>query len=490
MPTARRWDAQDGAAILSIFLSALSLRTILACLTPVIGGDSSAFLLPAHEISLGDWDTGLKSGIHPGYPVAILALGSLLGSLEAGGYAVSILFSSIAAAGFYVWVRDLSGPRTAWISGLLLAFLPYFILEHSAIMTEGLFLFFFLASVSMAWYGATRERLLFYVLSGMAGGLAYLTRGEGIYSIPAVVGITLIVRAGEWRRGEPFRVRSLPYALLATGLVLLLAWPLLQRFHDYSGAWTLSYRPSVNLLQDSLEGAPPSLATRSWVKALLLYGKQFQSIMMGIVLVPLVIGMVRLKGGFRPNAPPYLLCLVAGYSLAPLWGAMAGYPLSSRYIMPCAVFAIPFAAHGLLVVHGACRARWNPKRVDVAFTTILVLFLLAISLRAVHPRRTEKIPIRDGALWLRDQAGTGRTIYSNASQVRYYAVTRTLLLPATREGLEELDLKEGEFIFVIESEFQERVPDGVDILNTRFRRIARFPREGEPQGDPVSIFAR
>src|SRR5687768_6091851 len=118
----------------------------------------------------GLWAPTLESGVHPGYHVAILLASPLVGGPAAAGYAVSLLASSLSVGVFFVFARGLVPARAARIASLLHACLPYFILVHADIRTEGLFHLFFLSSVPAAGVAVRGGAPLHHLLAGACGG--------------------------------------------------------------------------------------------------------------------------------------------------------------------------------------------------------------------------------------------------------------------------------------------------------------------------------
>ena len=463
---------------------------MLVLLTPVVGADSYAYLNFERELRLGIWSVALGDGIHPGYPVAIALFGTFLRSPETGAYAVSVLFSSLAVLSFYVLVRDFSGRRVATLSALFMACLPYLILEHSAIMTEGFFHFWFITSMTLVWFGATRVRLPAYLWAGFTGAMAYLTRPEGIYFVGAVVGFTLLALAARALRRERVKARALGFAAVSLLLFLFLVFPLLLWFKHHSGKWTLSARSSVLLAMGSTEKVPTYYETPHWSEGLLKLGKQVTRTTLWFFLPLIVLGLIFLRGRMRPLGTIYLACLSLCYSLAPTVAAAFGYPLSHRYILVTVLYALPFAALGWSGTVDWMKRRWNPRRVSLAAACLLGLLLMGMAVRAVHPRRTEQITIKQAALWLRDHADPGFVVYSNTPKVDYYLRTRTRKTSRDKSWVRSIQLRENEYIIVQEPRYRKHAPGGLEVLEQRFRRLKQFPEVESEDLGTVSIFVR
>jgi hypothetical protein len=147
----------------------------------------------------------------PGFPLAARGLGAVLGSLWAGGIAVSVL----AFAGALVLLGRLvaldsgaaAGRRAVW----LMALFPASVFA-TAFYSEGVFL---LATIG-AVYAARRER---WAWAGAAGAVAALTRQTGVLVLIPLAGLA-------WTAAPRPRARDLASLALvpaALGAVLLYA---------------------------------------------------------------------------------------------------------------------------------------------------------------------------------------------------------------------------------------------------------------------------
>ena len=72
--------------------------------------------------------------------------------------------------------------------------------------------------------------------------------------------------------------------------------------------------------------------------------------------------------------------------------------------------------------------------------------------RAVHPRRMEELSVKEAALWLRERAAPGGTVYANTLKVGPYLGRRTRLFPERPEDVSRLELGPDDALFIIERE--------------------------------------
>jgi len=481
------WDRRDTWSTAASAALAFLLRLLLMLLSPIVGADAYAYVMFARELREGYWDQGLKDGIHPGYPLAISGLEPLFGSYAAAGHAISILFSSLAILPYYALVRDIAGRRVALASSLLLACFPFHILVQADILSDGFFHFFFLCSVTLSWFGASRGRWTLYGLAGLAGGLAYLTRPEGVYTPVATLGVTALVMAAAMRRKTPVPFRLIAPALMSVVIFLCVAFPLVHRFREMTGHWVPSKRGSVETVLRALRGdggSSPGIPPR--LRKFILV-----SVIGGVVVLPAT-GLALWAGRrrFKVEGAAFWVCLAAVYSAPVLAAALGGYPVTRRHLLLPILFLLPFLPIAGIALAEPLTRSWTSRRRTIASSGVFALLLLALALRAVHPRRNDQLPIRDAALWVHQRSGPSTRVVSNTSKAMCYLEKRTVELPSASAALESLQLKDGDFALVLERHLSEENPQGLEILSRRFPRIARFPPEGGgPKVDVISVFA-
>ena len=118
-------------------------------------------------------------------------------------------------------------------------------------LSEGVFLLFAVTALASAMYGLRTGSVWTFVLAGAAGGLAYLTRPEGLL-IPAAAGLTLlgIQTVAAWRR--PWR-RVLACGAALTIAALIVSGPYMVLIHGL----TVKNTGNTLLHDSSAEAEPP-----------------------------------------------------------------------------------------------------------------------------------------------------------------------------------------------------------------------------------------
>lgn len=221
---------------------------------------------------------------HP--PVIPLLSGLLylaLGNLEQASNAVYVIFGALLVLPMAGIARQLYGPRAGVLAGLLVALWPVF---NAAIpwwgtMTEPPFYFFVAvglwAAVAAAGLrsgdlqrpeatevattiGATEGRvaggpLWAWGVAGLAFGLAYLTRPEGIWYAPVIGSVLLLIA---WFTRQPWRRWLAGAALFGLGF-LVCFFPYAVHTRIQTDAWMVSEKVGITF-QDSLALARNDLA--------------------------------------------------------------------------------------------------------------------------------------------------------------------------------------------------------------------------------------
>jgi hypothetical protein len=168
----------------------------------------------------------------PGYPLAMRAVGGLLGNTPLGGIAVTVVCGAGALVAFHRWCRDRLDPPAALTAVLCVALYPYAYYLYGAVYGDALFLLCAL----LAFLAFERDHLL---LAGLAGAAATATRLVGVaVVIGLVVGVLerrAVVSPGDgWRpRLDLSRLRPRDaWVLLAVSGLAAWSFYLWRRFDD------------------------------------------------------------------------------------------------------------------------------------------------------------------------------------------------------------------------------------------------------------------
>lgn len=422
----------------------------------VMFNDGPIFLVLAQAIESGLPDQALAHPFHPLYSALVAAAHGPIADWETAAVFVSVLCGSLAVAALYFFVRELHGRAAAWIAALVLAVHPGAIEYTGDIQSEGTYLLCFLVSALLLWRALRDRRPTLGLLGGLAAGLAYLARPEGL-GIALVAG-ALVLFEGR-KQGAPFRRPLLLAGAIGLGAALLVA-PYVGFLRVQTGEWALTQKKSIAVMtgleapprhgadpllsklnragrraedrliaRESLESQePPSPSSPPRPSALRRYASAIFDVArthlralryesMALLLAGLAMG-----GWGRPGRRArFVGAIVAGYALVLLLlAANLGY-VSGRHALPAVTLTLGYVASGALAL-----ARWAGRRYGPGagrgLLVGLLLIVAAIGLgKALPPDRTGSIAEREAAEWLASQGPPVRGLAARKRRIAYYA---------------------------------------------------------------------
>ena len=241
---ARNW--RGAKPITAIFLAALALRVAAAFRTAAIFNDGPRFLDIAKAMHAGDWLSALSDAYHPLYPFLVSIAHSALEfvsveSWEMAAVACSALAGAACVVPLYSFIRQAFDERAAAFGAIALAVHPYAVRFSADVQSDAVYLAFFLTAVALLFSALRSRRPALAFATGVATGLAYLTRPEGLgVAVVAVGWCGIALLRGRWR----LRAAAAWLSALAAGLVGL-AGPYLLAIHAVSGSWIISQKKSI-----------------------------------------------------------------------------------------------------------------------------------------------------------------------------------------------------------------------------------------------------
>ncbi len=163
--------------------------------TEVISRDSLHYVRMAWRFNHDGWQDVLQtSEHHPGYPLSVLLVSRVVRPLVGGNLVLAMQLSAQLACAFasillviptYYLGRELFDRRISFWGALLFQCLPASGRVLGDGLSEGLFLLWSASSLLFAARGLRAGCPACFVLCGLFGGLAYLTRPEGLILVLA-----------------------------------------------------------------------------------------------------------------------------------------------------------------------------------------------------------------------------------------------------------------------------------------------------------------
>jgi hypothetical protein len=199
--------------------------------TEVASRDSISYIRIAWQLEHGPWRQVMPSSPqHPAYPLAVLGMSlpvrhflpdDLPRAWQISAQLVSALASVLLLLPMFYLGRELFDRRIAFWSCVLFQCLP----TSGKVMGDGLsdtlFLLFACAGLCLACVALRRRSAPLFALTGLAGGMAYLTRPEGALIVGATGVVLLAMQLPRrWRQtGRSVLVQSSALSLAALAVM-------------------------------------------------------------------------------------------------------------------------------------------------------------------------------------------------------------------------------------------------------------------------------
>jgi 4-amino-4-deoxy-L-arabinose transferase-like glycosyltransferase len=413
--------------LLAIGGFALVMRGVIALWTTTIAADSQAYLRTAELFSEGRFEEALMyRDLHPAFPLLTAWASKALGSLEASAWLLSSIVSSLAVVPLYFLVRTWWSERLALWTAFVYALHPVLALESSEALPTGFYLGLFAAALA-AGVGALRGGpWAFYPLAGLAAGLAYLTRAEGIVVIAFLSAGSVFTLVGLIRARVP-RARWIGFAtgtLAAAVIFAATALPYIRWVSQKNGRFGITRKGGSVVVDEAFQRdtdwAPKTPAPRPYVYTVWKAGVQAG---FWPYLPVFVLGFActrRLEGRWRSLLPLVAMGVLAVAPPLLLFALNRYFRPSHRYMLAGMMLLLPWLAAGVLAVVDAL-GRLSARRSWPAWLAYapLLLFVIPAFHKAVRPRRAEEAVFIEAGRWLREQAAAPR-ILTTEPKIAWY----------------------------------------------------------------------
>jgi hypothetical protein len=116
------------------------------------------------------------------------------------------------------------------------------------------------------------------------------------------------------------------------------------------------------------------------------------------------------------------LLAVIGYLIPLALSFYASTPFSHRFLLVPAALLLPWTAAGAIRA-----AEWTRRR--EALPALLGAFCLAMAIRDLRPRRTDKIGFKEAGVAILKTLGAGKRVFATNNQIEYYAKSEYVPVP-------------------------------------------------------------
>ncbi len=189
-------SAQHGVRVGLLMVFAAILLGWLSAHTAILFADGLRYIEQAQRIDQGSWLDGIFKAVdHPIYPLAVAAAHRGVGgegplAWQAAAQTVSLLAGVLLVIPLYLVSLELFGPRSAWLSCVLVYLAPLYGHVFGDVLSESTFLLFWMWGLWSALKFLKEGTFGWLPLTIGFGGLAYLSRPEGLL-LPAALVATL-----------------------------------------------------------------------------------------------------------------------------------------------------------------------------------------------------------------------------------------------------------------------------------------------------------
>ncbi|REK19222.1 MAG: hypothetical protein DWQ37_02185 [Planctomycetota bacterium] len=475
--------------LVAILLFAAALQAVLWVRLPTISADGIIFIRIARELTEAPLATMRVEDQHPGFPMMLLAASQVVRWLGIhgepdvwvlGGMIVSFVCGLLSVAVVWLFARDLFDEKIANVAAIGFTVLPFPRTLAVDAQSDVPHAFFYLLAAWLATTGLARGEYRRLAGAGLASGLAFWIRPEGLEV--ALVAVPVLAAYG-WRAGWPWRRVSFSCAAVAgTALVVAAPYMVLAGKLTSKQLQFFKTKPAPTYLERLAEAevsdpparpkqpaavapvpkpgpapkppagkprpapnlsAPPAPEARySAALVLSVVGSAFaafiNSICQGLkfVFIPFYLfGDVALYWRRPAIVQIVFLSLLGALHIVVLMTVfvISGY-IAHRHVIPLVGLAMPFAALGL-VESSACVARRlaslsrnasaNDARVG-RLTKVCTAATLLVCCGLVMPytlRRLnyEFVPVMEATAWIESRAEPGTGILCNSPYVKFYA---------------------------------------------------------------------
>jgi len=472
---------------------ALGLRIFLYKLTYVISIDGAAVYFPmANHFASGRWMEGLAFGYHPLYPLLGAFFSKVLGDLQFSGQMVSVLFGTLTVIPIFYLAKGMSNGRGGFFSSLFLAILPNHVQLSADFLTDTTYDFFFVSAIWLGWKALKTEDWKMFILAGLATGLAYLDRAEGIgVLLPLSFWIFFRKSGAHKKKGCP---KGLAIIILLLSF-LLVASPYILYLRSYTGTWTISRKPAVNkvvhLIKEKLffqkledkgvekfdhfvqklqrEGDGASSGLVKWLKRTGSFFEFLVETCHPLLFLFFMVGLIKRRVLPSWSGEGFLIANLLVYAPILFWMASSSY-ISHRYFVPFVVLCLVWSGRGFTESYVWLQQKISSKRWEkvrflesrglLCLTLITVIIILPST---IHPSRKGKIIRKEAGLWIKNNSASKPPVYTDMVQVNHYAGGRWIPLRELGLSYDELVSRAGKAgadFLVLSEENIERICPG------------------------------
>jgi hypothetical protein len=237
LPATKWYPLSETATLLAIAVAALLIRVYLILTSYCISGDGVAYLAMARQFAAGQWRAALGAVFSPLYPLLVSLIHCAIPQWEMAGNLVSTLLGTGAVITVYLMVRQVfASAYIALGAASLMAIHPEMAAYSASVRTEAGYVFLATGTCWLLLKAVDKRRIILAAAAGVAGGLTYLFRTEGIGFLP--LGLTWLVSvASLWKQASP--KWALVAAFTFAAIFMIFATPYMTYLRISTGHWSV-----------------------------------------------------------------------------------------------------------------------------------------------------------------------------------------------------------------------------------------------------------
>ncbi len=503
--------AQHGLRIGLLAVLAAGLLGWLSGRTAIFFDDGLRYIGQAQALSRGSVKDGLLHAVdHPAYPAAIAIAHAALGgdspqAWQTAAQSASVLIGVLLVLPLYMVSKEIFGDRPAWLAVALTYAVPLTGHVLADVLSEGTFLFFWTWGLYSALRFLRDGTFLWLPPTILGGGLAYLSRPEGLL-LPAAMIATLAVV-------PLMRATRMNWPRWWAAVAFLVIGPALVVGPYVAARGGIGTKPAVQRLlgtaprsaPDAVERARPLDPNQS---AAITYAEAVKAVLSAIreaVTLPLVplavlgwIGSMRREGRSRARAWVFLGLIALAAFLALVRLHVTGGYCSPRHAMVLAFLMVPAAAAAIdrllsaLPIPSAWIGLKPGERMaagPVVWVAAGVAFASFVSARQAEPINFTKEGYKGAGAWVAAHVPPGAKVVDVTGLSLYYSGHPGYTFATLDQAPADPDLR-----WVVVRDNHLKGPwtycKRLDALVGGLAPVAEFPEAAKPGQAHVYVFER
>lgn len=225
-------EKKEKVLLFSFVLAAFLLRIYMTTLEYSVVWDGYYYGVLGKNLISGRFDEGLSTYWPPLYPLLVGISSLFFSDPKFAASFVSVVAGSLLIIPVYFLIKEFYGKKAAPMGAFLVIVYPSLVVYSSVFLTEATYTLLFTTGILTGWFAITREKGLWFILTGLLFAACYLVKPEAFAFIGLV--LVLVLSATLLRRKLRLTRTYSHLSLLLIGFVVL-SFPYLLYLHEKIG---------------------------------------------------------------------------------------------------------------------------------------------------------------------------------------------------------------------------------------------------------------